>query len=141
MVKYIVAAVILLLLATKKASAATTSTILPTGTTQRPPEQGVNLGATGARLCCGTAAPIVPGVAPSLSLPGPVAINTPSRVTIAPPIIGRSQIAPVVRQVTYASGPSAATPVAVAPPRLTYNTYWQEVTRRQSAGPRQALLL
>lgn len=127
---------ILLLLATKKASAAT-NTILPaTGSAQRPPEQGVSVGATGVRLCCGTAVPVIPGIAPGVSglpLPGP-AVRAPS---MAAPI---SQIAPTVRNVTYTPGPAAATPVPVAQPRLTYNTYWQEVARRQS-GPRQALLL
>lgn len=130
---------ILLLLATKKASAATTNTVLPTDSTQRPPERGVNLGATGARLCCGTAAPVVPGIAPAVIspavMPGP-AVRAPSYApprgaifSTAPPI---SQIAPVVRNITYTPGPSAATPAAAAPPRLTYNTFWQEVGRRQA---------
>ncbi len=62
--KYIVAAAILLLFLGKKASAATGSSLLPTGTGQRPPEQGVSLGSTGTRLCCGTAAPVIPSIAP-----------------------------------------------------------------------------
>jgi hypothetical protein len=86
-----VAIVILLLLASKKAGAATNLSLRPVSAGGRPPEQGLPLGATGAK-CCGT--PVVvtssptEGFVPGMPPQGPAQTwrPLPAVVSTAPPI-------------------------------------------------------
>src|SRR6267142_510306 len=114
------AALITLLLWGKKASAATlTDNSLPASPTgTRRPEVSARLGATGTRLCCGTAAPVsvaspifkstAPPTAPVSNI-----INRGAILSTAPPMLPVSQLrvaAPVLATITAPTAPTQVQP-------------------------------
>ena len=82
-----------------------------------PPELGAPLGATGARVCCGTATQVAsPGVPPSPGIGGaplPVVSGTGDR--LIPPI--RSVGSPILQRppIIFQQGPSVSVPVTQSP--------------------------
>lgn len=116
---------ILLFLFGKRAGAAVTNgMLLPSGTTTRPPEQGVALGTTGTRLCCGTAAPLV---VPA----GSAAASSPSQsaVAVATPLFGTNAVLPSpARQaapVSQMTRPVVVQPAAPSTPVAPKLSAWQ----------------